>query len=127
MNAALLVALGSAAGGVTRYLVGGAIQARLGAGFPLGTLVINITGSFLFGFLVRLAMVSPAVDADLRILLTTGFCGGYTTFSAFSFETVALIEAGEWRKAAAYIALSVALSVAGTLAGLAAARSVASR
>lgn len=115
------VALGSAAGGVTRFLFGGFVQRALGTTFPVGTLVINITGSLLLGFLLRYALATPAVSPEMRALLTTGFCGGYTTFSTFSYETAALIEDGDVRRAILYIALSVGISLAGTLLGFAAA------
>ena len=76
------VAFGSALGGVTRYLLGGLIQR--GAGFPVGTLIINITGSFLVGLFYRYAAESALVSPEMRVFLTIGFCGGYTTFSTFS-------------------------------------------
>ena len=116
------IALGSAIGGVSRYLVGGAVQ-RLTAGtFPVGTLAVNISGSFLLGAILQYAIDTPSLTPELRALLTVGFCGGYTTFSTFSYETVALMEDGEWTRAAAYLTLSVFLSVAATLLGLVASR-----
>lgn len=115
------VALGGAAGSVARYLLGYAIQQRIGPGFPIGTLIINITGSLLLGFLWRYAIGTEA-SPELRALLTTGFCGGYTTFSTFSYETAVLIEGGEWRRAALYAALSVVLALVGTFAGFGLAR-----
>jgi CrcB protein len=116
------VALGSAAGGVLRYLLGGWIQDRAGTSFPIQTLVINVTGSLLLGFLQRYALESTAISAEVRTMLTIGFCGGYTTFSTFSFETVRMLEDGDWRRAGLYIALSVALTVGAALLGIAAAR-----
>jgi CrcB protein len=118
------VALGSAAGGAARYLLGGWIQDRAGGTFPVQTLLINVTGSLLLGFLQRYALESTAISPEVRTLLTIGFCGGYTTFSTFSFETVRMLEDGEWRRAALYIGLSVALSVGAAIAGVAAAREV---
>jgi CrcB protein len=118
----LYIALGSAAGGVTRYAVGGAVQRALGGTFPLGTLLINVTGSLLLCFLLRYAIETPAITPEARALLTTGFCGGYTTFSTFSYEAVALAEDGEWTRAAAYVAASVALSLLGAVAGIVLAR-----
>ena len=88
----------------------------------MGTLVINVTGSFLLGFLIRYALATPAVSVEMRALLTTGFCGGYTTFSTFSFETATLLEEGDYRRATVYIVSSVVLSLAGTYLGFAAAR-----
>ena len=115
------VALGSAVGGVLRYLLGGWVQDRAGTTFPVQTLLINVTGSLLLGFLARYLAESLA-SAELRLLLMTGFCGGYTTFSTFSYETVRLLEDGDWRHAALYVGLSVALSVGAALLGLVAAR-----
>jgi CrcB protein len=116
------IALGSAIGGVTRYLVGGAVQRLTPGLFPLGTLVINVTGSFLLGAILRYAVDTPTLTPELRGFLSIGLCGGYTTFSTFSYETVALMEDGSWGRAAAYVTLSVTLSVAATFIGLAAAR-----
>ena len=118
------VALGSAVGGVTRYLLASYIQRHTGSTFPLGTLVINITGSLLLGFLLRYALDTPAVSPEVRVLLTTGFCGGYTTFSTFSVDAMTLIEEGDWPRAALYVTLSVAVSLVGAAAGIALAREV---
>ncbi len=118
------VALGGAAGSVCRFVLGLFVQQRSGMAFPVGTLVVNLTGSFLLGFLVRYLLDIPAVSPEVRALLTTGFCGGYTTFSTFSYESAALIEDGDWRRAALYIGLSVVLALAGTFAGFAAARGI---
>jgi CrcB protein len=116
------VAAGSALGGVTRFLLGGYLQRAAGASFPVGTLVINVTGSFLLGFLLRYALGTASVTPEVRALLTTGFCGGYTTFSTFSYEAVALAEDGAWARVAAYVAASVLLSIAAAFLGVAAAR-----
>ncbi len=116
------IAVGSAIGGVSRYLVGGLVQ-RLAAGtFPAGTLLINITGSFLLGAILRYGIDTPTLTPELRALLTVGFCGGYTTFSTFSYETIALMEDGEWSRAALYVGLSVGLSLLATFLGFVAAR-----
>jgi CrcB protein len=112
------VALGSAVGGVTRVLVGSSIQARFTGAYPMGTFIVNITGSLILGFLMRYALAAPTVSAEMRALLTTGFCGGYTTFSTFSYETLTLIEAGDYRRASLYAVLSVILSVAGAMLGV---------
>ena len=112
------VALGSAVGGVARVVLGSAVQARSVGAFPVGTFVVNITGSLLLGFLMRYLLASPTVSADMRAMLTTGFCGGYTTFSTFSYETLMLIEAGDYRRAALYTTLSVVLAIGGTLVGV---------
>ncbi|MBA3496183.1 MAG: fluoride efflux transporter CrcB [Gemmatimonadales bacterium] len=116
------IAIGSAIGGVLRYQVGGVVQRLTADTFPLGTLVVNISGSFLLGVLLRYGLGTPTLAPEVRAFLTVGFCGGYTTFSAFSYETVALIEAGGWARAAMYVALSVGLSLLATILGFAAAR-----
>jgi fluoride exporter len=118
------VALGSALGGASRYLLGGLIQRLLDTTFPAGTLVINVSGSLLLGAILRYAVDTPTLSPEIRALLTVGFCGGYTTFSTFSYETVALFEDGEWAKAVAYVAASVLLSLIATFLGFAAAREV---
>jgi fluoride exporter len=116
------IAVGSAIGGVSRYLIGGLGQ-RLSAGtFPAGTLLVNVTGSFLLGFILRYGVETPTLSPEVRALLTVGFCGGYTTFSTFSYETVALVEDGEWTRAALYVALSLGLSLVATFLGFVAAR-----
>lgn len=121
---ALYVAAGSAIGGVTRYLLGIFLQQRAGTGFPVATLVINVTGSLLLGFLMRVSISSLEITPETRVMLTTGFCGGYTTFSTFSYDTAGLMESGQYGRAALYVGFSVVLSLAGTFAGFAAAQSL---
>lgn len=116
------IAFGSALGGVVRYLLGGWIQGRVGPDFPIGTLVINVTGSFLLGLLYRYAADSAAITPEVRGMLTIGICGGYTTFSTFSYETVRLLEDGEFARAGAYVALSVVVSIAAVFLGIVAGR-----
>lgn len=107
-----------------RLLLSGYIQQRAGESFPLGTLVINITGSFLLGFLIRYALGTPIITPEIRAMLTTGFCGGYTTFSTYSYETATLIEDGRYQRASAYILLSVVIALLGVFGGFATARHV---
>jgi CrcB protein len=116
------VALGSAVGGAARYLLGGWIQTRAGTAFPIQTLLINLTGSFLLGFLQTYALDTTAISPGIRAMLTVGFCGGYTTFSTFSFETVRMLEDGDWRRAGLYMGLSLVLCVIGAIAGVMLAR-----
>ena len=120
----IYVAIGSALGGVSRYLLGGLIQRLLDTTFPAGTLFVNISGSFLLGAILRYAVDTPSLTPEVRALLTIGFCGGYTTFSTFSYETVALLKDGEWTRACLYVAASVLLSLLGTFLGFALARQV---
>ncbi len=118
--AVLLVAAGGAAGSVARYLVGVA-AAGLAAHFPWATLAVNVAGSFALGLV--LGALPPGGPG--RLLLGTGFCGGFTTFSAFSAEALALAERGAAGRAAAYAALSVGLGAAAALAGAALGRALA--
>jgi CrcB protein len=116
------IAVGSAIGGVSRYVLGGVAQRVLDTTFPSGTLLINITGSFLLGAIIRFAVDTPAISPEVRAFLTIGICGGYTTFSTFSYETAAMLEDREWTRAALYVVASVAISLLATFLGFAAAR-----
>jgi CrcB protein len=118
------IAIGSALGGVSRYVFGGLIQRLFDTSFPSGTLAINVVGSLLLGFIIRYSLETPAVSPELRGFLTIGFCGGFTTFSTFGYESAVMLEEGQWTRLAAYVGLSVLLTVVGTLAGFAAAREV---
>jgi fluoride exporter len=117
------VAAGSALGGASRYVIGTALQQRFGLAFPVGTLIVNITGSLLLGFVLRLALGGNQISPETRIFLTTGFCGGYTTFSTFTYDTAVMFESGQYRRAALYVTLSVVLSLAATFGGFALAQS----
>ena len=119
------VAIGSAAGGLARLVVGTWLQERLGgwmphAGakpFPIGTLLVNASGSFLIGVLI-VAMARHTAQANtINFLLVVGVCGGYTTFSTFSADTVALLETGAGGLAALNVAASLGVAFAATLAG----------
>jgi CrcB protein len=116
------IAVGAAAGGVSRFYLGSAIQQRLGGSLPWGTLAINISGSLLLGFLIRYAMATPAISMEVRAMLTIGFCGGYTTFSSYSYEILVMIEEGQFARATAYSLGSVILSLFATFAGFILAR-----
>jgi fluoride exporter len=120
----LYVALGSAIGGAGRYLLGGLIQRLMETSFPAGTLLINITGSLLLGGIIRYATETPSLTPELRAFFTIGLCGGYTTFSTFSYETVALLEDGQWARASLYVGASVVLAVLATLLGFEVAREI---
>jgi CrcB protein len=116
-SVAIAVLIGGAVGSLARLMLGAAMQQRFGLAFPVGTLVINVTGSMLLGFLMRFALDTTAVTPVMRALLTTGFCGGYTTFSTFSYETVDLMREGFYAKAGVYVVSSVTLGLVGTFAG----------
>jgi fluoride exporter len=92
----LLVALGGAAGSMARYWVGGVAPRLFGEGFPYGTLVVNVVGSFLISVVMGTALNSTLVPVNLRVFLTTGIIGGFTTYSAFNYETLALLQQRLW-------------------------------
>jgi CrcB protein len=119
----LWVALGGAIGAAARYGVGGWVHARLGSGFPWGTLVVNVAGSLLIGFALRY-LEATRLSPDMRALLTIGVLGAFTTFSTFSYETVSLLEGGAWWRAFAYAAGSFALGIGAAGAGITLARSL---
>jgi len=120
MNPAALVsvALGGACGSLARYVVGIYAGRWLGTAFPWGTLLINVTGSFLIGMLAESFALRWDVSPATRVFLVVGICGGYTTFSTFSLDVVTLLNRGEIFAATAYMAASVALSVAALYAAL---------
>jgi CrcB protein len=118
------IALGGAAGSVLRYLAGGLVQRSAGVAFPVGTLAVNVIGGFIIGVLAQHYM-NQQTSPQMRTALITGFCGGFTTFSAFSLESVGLIRGGEYGKVAAYVVLSVSLSILATISGMAAVRAAA--
>ena len=118
----LWVAIGGAAGAVARYGLGNAVAGRVGREFPWGTLVINATGSLLIGVLLTWLVEREVGAATWRPLLVVGVLGGYTTFSAFSYEVVALADAGKMVRAASYVAASMALGIVGCAVGVALAR-----
>jgi fluoride exporter len=113
----LWVALGGAAGASARFGVAQWAGARWGWMFPWGTFAVNVSGSLVIGLVMALLIARDA-DPAYRLLLVTGFLGGYTTFSSFSFEAVALLEARRWDAAALYVVGSVALGLLATGLGL---------
>lgn len=104
----LLVAGGGLVGSVARYWIAGWMQNWYGSGFPLGTLVVNLLGSFVVGMVMTFSLERGLISPELRILLGTGFCGGFTTMSTFSYETMALMQSGSATGALANIALTLA-------------------
>jgi CrcB protein len=112
------VAIGGAIGSVTRYLVGISSGKLFGIDFPWGTLIINVTGSFLIGLFVGLFATKWDLSQTARVFLTVGICGGYTTFSTFSLDAWYLIERDQIVAAATYMIGSVVLSVAALIGAL---------
>jgi fluoride exporter len=114
----LAVAAGGAIGSVARYLAGIGSGKLFGINFPWGTLIINVTGSFLIGLFVGLFATRLDLPQAMRIFLTVGICGGYTTFSTFSLDAFYLMERGEAFAASAYMIGSVVLSVGALVAAI---------
>ncbi len=117
--ATLWIALGGALGSVARYWVGIAVAEIAGFAFPWGTLLINILGSFVIGYFGTLTIPDGPRPASehMRLFVMVGICGGFTTFSAFSLQTVDLLRFGQTVPALAYVVASVVLSLLGTLLG----------
>ena len=115
----LLVSLGGAIGSAARFWISGLVAQRYGTTFPFGTLAVNITGSFVVGIVAGMSasegrwLLAPSA----RVFLIIGVCGGYTTFSAFSLQTLALAQEGEWVRAAANSIASFTLCLAAVWLG----------
>ena len=122
----LWIAVGSALGGVARYWCSGIAARLIGETFPWGTMIVNIVGSFIIGFFATLTGPDGRIFADTltRQFVMIGFLGGYTTFSSFSLQTLALVQDGEWLLASANIALSVIACLVAVWAGYALAASI---
>lgn len=120
----LAIACGGALGAVARYAMAGAVQKAVGGAFPWGTLAVNVLGALLMGGVVESAARLWSMPSDLRLFLTTGLLGGFTTFSAFSLETGLMLERGDWGTAIAYVMASVVLTVLFLFCGMWAVRSV---
>jgi CrcB protein len=109
MDRYLLVLAGAAAGGLARYAISAAVAQRVAGRFPLGTLVVNVTGCFLIGVLMSLFTERGAPHPNLRLLLVTGVLGGYTTFSAFAWESFEAMDEGSFGIGLANLGASVVL------------------
>jgi CrcB protein len=122
----LWIAIGSALGGIARFWCSGVIARAFGETFPWGTLIVNVSGSLLIGIIA--ALTGPDgrlfLGSTTRLALMAGFCGGYTTFSSFSLQTLSLMQDGEWWLAGANIALSVVACLLAVWAGYALASSI---
>jgi fluoride exporter len=109
MNKFLLVAFGGAVGSVVRFWLGAYVSNRLGTRFPYGTFVINVTASFLIGFILTLLAAKTGWSPNWRYLISVGFLGGYSTFSTFEYETFRVFQDGEFLIAGLNVVLSVAV------------------
>jgi CrcB protein len=116
MERLLWVCLGGAFGSGARYLMSGWVQDHLGAGFPWGTLSVNVLGSFLIGLIMQVSLSTGSVSPLARLTLTTGVIGGFTTYSAFNYETFGYMQKSAWFLAGAnVIATWIACLAAGFL------------
>lgn len=122
MGRLLWVCLGSAVGGGARYLLSSWLLVALGPAFPYGTLAVNLLGSFLLAALMYLGLETTSLPPSLRLALTTGVMGGFTTYSTFSFDTLKYLQAGAWALAALNVAATVLGCLGACLAGWHAAR-----
>lgn len=119
MKILVYIGIGGAIGSIFRYLLSKWVQGWVGLTFPLGTLMVNVVGSFLIGFLSMILLNKMVTfEGELRALLLIGLLGGFTTFSSFSLEVLQLWENGEGLKVASYLFLTLALCFCGTWGGL---------
>ena len=116
MKTLLAIAVSGAIGSVLRYLVGRGVQRLAHVAFPVGTLVVNVVGCVLVGVLARY-FINDETTPVVHAALVVGLCGGFTTYSTFSLETLGLMMAGDWERAFAYVAVSIGLCLAGTALG----------
>lgn len=122
MSRFLWICLGGAAGTGARYALSGWILAAIGTGFPYGTLAVNLIGSFLVGAVVHVALATNSIAPTLRLALTTGFLGGFTTYSTFNYETLQYFQEKAWLLGFANIAVTVVSCLLAGAAGLVLAR-----
>ncbi|MTI63594.1 fluoride efflux transporter CrcB [Methylophaga sp.] len=118
MQQLLAIAIGGAAGSVLRFMVSTGVHRVLGKDFPYGTLTVNVLGSLLMGFLFIMLVERQISSIELRSGILFGVLGAFTTFSSFSFETLALMESGDWAKALVNVFLSVSACLLATWVGL---------
>ena len=118
MNAALILSVGTGGfiGAILRFLISGWVQKATGAFFPVGTLSVNVLGSFIIGFLAL--YFENVIAPHQKALLVTGMLGALTTFSTFSLETVTMLQGGLWGRAAANVTLNVLLCITATILGM---------
>ncbi len=118
MERLLWVSLGGAAGTAARYLVSGWVVRLAGPTWPFGTFTVNFLGSFTLALLMIVGTATDALSPELRLALTTGAMGGFTTYSTFSYETAKLLEQGAWTPAILNVTITVVVCLAATFLGL---------
>lgn len=124
MSRFLWICLGGAAGTGARYLLSGWALEAFGSGFPWGTFAVNVIGSFGVGLLMQVGIATPLLSPTLRLALTTGVMGGFTTYSTFNYETIRYVQDGAWRLAVGNVALTLVACLAAGFAGIALGRSL---
>lgn len=122
MRRLLLVCLGGAIGTGARYLVSGWALRVLGPGLPYGTLAVNVVGSFLIGAIMQIGLSTELLNPTLRLVLTTGVLGGFTTYSTFNYETLRYLEEGAWGPGLLNVGVTLASCLAAGILGLLAGR-----
>ena len=125
MRNVLLVAVGGGVGSALRAMLVWGTAARVGSAFPLGVLLVNVVGCFVFGVAIRYGVGSSAMSDSTRLMITTGLCGGFTTFSAFSMDILEGLEQGRTVMITTYVCLSLILCVLAMVAGMSLARTLA--
>jgi CrcB protein len=122
MTRFLLVCAGGAAGTAARYLTALWAGATFGPAFPFGTLIVNVAGSFLIAFIMHIGITTEWISNDVRLMLTTGVMGGFTTYSTFNYETTGYFREGAWLLGFANVAITLLGCLAAGIAGLAVGR-----
>lgn len=118
MKNLIIIGIGGAFGAIARHLAGSFVVRHINTGFPLGTFLVNLSGGFLIGLLYGVASRYSWLTLEWRLFLITGICGGYTTFSSFSFESISLIRGGNYTYFFAYVLGSVILGLLATVVGI---------
>lgn len=121
----LWICLGGAAGTGARYLLSGWLLRAAGPGFPWGTLAVNVLGSFLLGVIMQVALATDLLSPTLRLTLTTGVMGGFTTYSTFNYETLQYLQQNDWLMGSLNLAVTVVVCLAAGSLGFVAGRVIA--
>ena len=125
MSEIVFLAVAGALGALSRYGLSGLVQRLSGTGFPYGTLVVNVLGSLIIGFVMQVGLNTDIIPRTLRVTITVGFLGAFTTFSTFSYETVGYLQDGAWLLAPLNIISNLGLCLLSTIIGMALGRIVA--
>jgi CrcB protein len=125
MKDIIFIALAGSLGALSRYGLSGITQRLTGAGFPFGTLLVNVLGCLLIGFIMQVGLSTDIIPRSLRIIITIGFLGAFTTFSTFSYETVSYLQDGAWLQASLNVSANLILCIGATIMGMTCGRLVA--